>query len=197
MLTRATDARLQSHWPATILRYAKDRQWLYWPNTRAIAPQVGPETLYSVTSPQDVARVFKRADVLIWEGHLNQIFLNFGFNAESLRLAWLKPVDGDARYIHNNPVNPKQLSLIHLIENIYVKQFLPGVQMDIMSQAFNKSLQTTLCWPEFDVCAVKTNGGLQTVSLKALCQHVLLEAGIFSFLVQRLVRWTPTSSRIC
>ena len=146
-----------------------------------IALQVGPETLYIITSPQDVAQVFKRADVLVWEGHLNQIFLNFGFNAESLKLAWLKPVDGDARYIHNNPVNPKQLSLIHLIENIYAKQLLPGVQMDIMSQAFTKSLQTKLCWPKLDVCAVKTNGGSQTVSLKALCQHVLLEAGIFSF----------------
>lgn len=146
-----------------------------------LALQVGPETLYIITSPQDVAQVYKRADVLIWEGHLNQIFLNFGFNAESLKLAWLKPVDGDSRYIHNNPVNPKQLSLIHLIENIYAKQLLPGVQMDIMSQAFMKSLQSTLCWPTLDFCAVKANGGTNTISLKTLCQHSLLEAGIYSF----------------
>lgn len=78
-------------------------------------------------------------------------------------------------------MNPKQLSLIHLIEKIYAKQLLPGVQMDRMSEAFITSLQPTLCWPTLEFCTVKANSGFKTVSLKALCQHTLLEAGIYSF----------------
>lgn len=66
------------------------------------APQVGPEMLYIVTAPKDVAEVYKKADVLAWDGHLNQIFLNFCFNAKSLKRAWLKPVTADPRYITVN-----------------------------------------------------------------------------------------------
>jgi len=51
------------------------------------ALQVGPEMLYIVTAPKDVAEVYKKADVLARDGHLNQLFLNFGFNAESLKRA--------------------------------------------------------------------------------------------------------------
>ena len=137
--------------------------------------------MYIVTSPQDVGDVFKKPNVLGWDGHLNQIFLNFGFNPESLKLAWLKPIDGGSCYIPNDPVNPKHLSLIHFIESIYAKQLLPGVQMDRMNEKFTTSLRTTLCWSTLDFCAVKKNIGFKTVSLKALCQHTTLEAGIFSF----------------
>lgn len=83
--------------------------------------------------------------------------------------------------MHDNPVNPKQLPLIRLIENIYAKQLLPGAQMDRMSESWIKSLQTTLCWSTLDFGTVKADGGLKTVSLKSLCQHSMLEAGIYSF----------------
>ena len=53
--------------------------------------------------------------------------------------------------------------------------------MDRMSEAFIKSLQKTLSWPALDFCTVKANSDFKTVSLKALCQHTLLEAGIYSF----------------
>lgn len=128
---------------------------------------------------------------MVWEGHLNQIFLNFGFNPESLKLAWIKPVKGDPFYVENNPVNPKQLSLIHLIENIYAKQLLPGIQMDRMSEAFIKSLQTALCWPKMEFFTLETNSGFKTVSLKTLCQYTLLEAGIYSFFGRMIGQLDP------
>ncbi|KAL9012136.1 MAG: hypothetical protein Q9180_009125, partial [Flavoplaca navasiana] len=77
---------------------------------------VGPEMLYIITAPKDVAEVFKKADVLDWNGHLNQIFLNFGMNPESLRQAWIKLNNADARYL---AVNPQQLPLTRLVEKIY------------------------------------------------------------------------------
>jgi hypothetical protein len=83
--------------------------------------------------------------------------------------------------MQNNPVNPKQLPLIRLIENIYAKQLLPGVHMDRMSESWIKSLKTTLCWSALDFCIEKADGDLKTVSLKRLCQHTMLEAGIYSF----------------
>ena len=128
-----------------------------------------------------MAEVFKRSDSLGWEGYLHEILLNFGMGKESLKLCWLKPADGNACYIHDNPVNPKQLPLIRLIENIYAQQLLPGVQMDRMNESWIKSLQTTLCWSTLEFCTMKADSGRKTVSLMRLCQHAMLEAGIYSF----------------
>ncbi len=133
--------------------------------------------LYIITAPKDVVEVYKKADVLAWDGHLNQIFLNFGFNAESLKKAWLKPVNADLRY---RTVNPHQLSLIHLVESIYAKQLLPGVHMDEMGEAFVAALQTAMRLPNLEVCSVRSNTYSRTVSLLTLCQYTLLEAGMHS-----------------
>lgn len=142
------------------------------------ALQVGPEKLYIVTAPKDVAEVYKKADVLGWDGHLNQLFLNFGFNAKSLQRAWVKPVSVEPRY---KTVNPHQLSLIHLIESVYAKQLLPGPHMDEIGASFVAALQAAVRLPNLEICSVKANTCSRTVSLLTLCQHTLLEAGINSF----------------
>ena len=142
------------------------------------AIQVGPEVLYIITAPKDVAEVYKKSETLGWNGHLNQIFLNFGFNADSLKLAWLKPVNADSRY---KAVNPNQLSLIHLIESIYAKQLLPGAHMDELNKGFVSALQAALRLPNLNVCTVRAKTHSSTVSLLTLCQHTLLEAGLYSF----------------
>lgn len=142
------------------------------------ALQVGPEMLYIITAPKDVAEVFKKPNVLAWDGHLNQIFLNFGFNAESLKRAWLKPTDADPYY---RSVNPHQLSLIHFIESVYAKQLLPGPRMDELSESFVAVLQASLRLPNLGGCSIRANTCSTTVSLRTLCQHTLLEAAIHSF----------------
>lgn len=142
------------------------------------ALQVGPEMIYIVTAPKDVAEVYKKPNVLAWDGHLNQLFLNFGYNAESLKRAWMKPVNIDSRY---KTVNPHQLPLIHLVENIYAKQLLPGPHMDEMVEHFVGALQASLRLPNLKVCSVTAKTHPRTVSLLSLCQYSLLEAGIYSF----------------
>ena len=142
------------------------------------ALQVGPEMIYIVTAPKDVAEVYKKPNVLAWDGHLNQIFLNFGFNAESLKRAWAKPVNVDSRY---KTVNPHGLPLIRLIESIYAKQLLPGPHMDKMVESFVATLQESLRLPNPKVCSVRADTHPRTVSLWSLCQYTLLEAGINSF----------------
>ena len=142
------------------------------------ALQVGPEILYIITAPKDVTEVYRKADVLAWDGHLNQIFLNFGFGPESLKLAWMKPVDADSRY---KSVNPYQMPFIPFIESIYAKQLLPGIHMDVMGESFLATLQAAMRLSTFKGCTVEVDTHSRTVSLLKLCQHTLLEAGIHSF----------------
>ncbi|KAI4200986.1 MAG: hypothetical protein LQ350_003555 [Teloschistes chrysophthalmus] len=134
--------------------------------------------LYIITAPKDVTEVYKKADVLAWDGHLNQIFLNFGFNPDSLKRAWLKPVEVDGRY---KTVNPHQLPLIRFVESIYAQQLLPGAHMNKMVESFMGALQVALRPSNLGFCNVRADTGDGTVSLQKLCQYSLLEAGIQSF----------------
>ena len=122
--------------------------------------------------------MYKKPNVLAWDGHLNQLFLNFGYDAESLKRAWMKPVNIDSRY---KTVNPHQLPLIHLVESIYAKQLLPGPHMDEMVEHFVGALQASLRLPNLKTCSVTAKSHSRTVSLLSLCQYSLLEAGIYSF----------------
>ena len=139
---------------------------------------MGPETLYIITAPKDVAEVFKKADVLGWDGHLDQIFLNFGMNPESLKQAWLKPSHADPRYL---AINPQRLSLIRLVERIYAQQMLPGVHMDEIGSSFETALSAAFRLPNLEVSSVRADNGSRVFSLRTLCQYTLLEAGIHSF----------------
>ncbi|KAL8812803.1 MAG: hypothetical protein Q9200_000770 [Gallowayella weberi] len=134
--------------------------------------------LYIITAPKDVAEVFKKVDVLGWDGHLNQIFLNFGMNPESLEQAWLKPNHANAGYLE---VNPQRLSLIRLVERIYAQQLLPGAHMDEIGASFGAALQAAFRPQNLEISEIKAVSGSRIFSLRTLCQYTLLEAGIYSF----------------
>jgi hypothetical protein len=155
------------------------------------ALQVGSKKFYIVTAPQDVAEVYRKVATLNWDGHLNQILTNFGFKGDALKLAWHKPIPGEKCYVHKNPVNPKQLSLIHLIEEVYIAQLLPGVHMDEMCQAFIVSLKNSLQPTKMDFCTLERYGATSRVSLKSLCRYTLVEAATRSMFGDTLHRLNP------
>ena len=144
-----------------------------------------------MTEPQNVAEVYRNVTTLSWDGHLSQILINFGFKKQALDLAWHKPVDGESCYVHKNPVNPKQRSLIHVIEEAYITQLLPGKHMDEMCRAFITSLDTTLWWDNLDFCTLESNEISKRVSLKNLCRFTLVEAATRSMFGDVLHKLNP------
>ncbi|KAF7908167.1 uncharacterized protein EAF01_003922 [Botrytis porri] len=155
------------------------------------ALQVASQLFYIVTGPKDVAEVYRNVATLSWDGHLSQILSNFGFTGKALKLAWHVPIPGDKCYMHKNPVNPKQLSLVKLIEEVYIAQLLPGVNMTEMSEKFIVSLKDSLQPPKMDFCTLSRNGLTRRVSLKALCRSTLVEAATFSMFDKALHKLNP------
>ena len=139
---------------------------------------MGSETLYIVTAPSDVTEVYRKPDDLAWEPHLNQLFLNFGFNPESLKRAWERPIITDPHY---GEINPQHHSLIHLTERIYMKQLLPGPQMDDLGQNFRTALEAALQFPKLQAYGIRVTEKSSTISLLKLCQNSLLEADLIAF----------------
>ncbi|KAF2746362.1 hypothetical protein M011DRAFT_459495 [Sporormia fimetaria CBS 119925] len=51
--------------------------------------------LYIITDPADVAAAFKDNTALHFDGHLNELLVDYGFSGEDLRRSWHLPQPGD------------------------------------------------------------------------------------------------------
>ncbi len=56
-------------------------------------------------------------------------------------------------------------SLIHLIEEIYIAQLLPGVHMEEMCRAFISSLDGTLQWANLGFCTLGDSENVYEISV--------------------------------
>ncbi|KAK8026494.1 cytochrome P450 [Apiospora marii] len=130
--------------------------------------------------PQDVAVAYRDNVALKFDGHLNDLLQAFGFNADAIRRSWHKPEPGDSCYIPNNPVNPDQLDFIHLTEDIYKKQLLPGPKMNEMCTVFMRALHHSLEWENLGVCTSWVHGSRRQISLYSLCRAVMVDAVVRS-----------------
>lgn len=119
-----------------------------------------------------------------FDDHLSNLLTSFGISRDALKRAWHEPKPGDRSYIPNNPVNPKQKSLIHNVEDIYRIQLLPGDYMDKWSCAFLNSVQTSLrgmeslafCTTKYDSCVWCQDCVPRQVSLYSLVSFFSVQA---------------------
>ncbi|OTB08911.1 hypothetical protein M426DRAFT_70836 [Hypoxylon sp. CI-4A] len=132
--------------------------------------------LYIVTAPLDVAATYRDGVAFGFDGHLNQLLQNFGFGKDAIKRAWHKPQPGDWCYLPNNPVNPSQMDFIHLTEDIYKKQLLPGEKMDEVCRRFLGALCESMQWNKLDFCTTAFHGNSRRISLYSLCRLAMVDA---------------------
>ncbi|KAL8837433.1 MAG: hypothetical protein Q9170_002517 [Blastenia crenularia] len=140
------------------------------------AIQVIGQKLYIITAPDDVAAAFRNTTSLNFDGHLNELLINFGFEGEALRLAWYEAQPEDPRYLPESLVSPRQKSLNRLTEEVYKQQLLPGEKMDAMCGVFVDSLKNTLQWDRLDFCTLAPTAKGKQLSLRALCRYTMVDA---------------------
>ncbi|KAL2038879.1 hypothetical protein N7G274_008401 [Stereocaulon virgatum] len=140
------------------------------------AIKVWRQKLYIITAPEDVAAAFRNNTSLNFDGHLNELLVNFGFKGEALRLAWYEAKPGESCYLPDDLITPRQKSLNRLTEEVYRQQLLPGEKMDIMCRVFINALDHTLQWNRLDFCTLRHDGDKKQVSLRALCRHTMVDA---------------------
>ncbi|KAF2464462.1 cytochrome P450 [Lindgomyces ingoldianus] len=156
------------------------------------AIQVFRKKLYIITNPSDVSNAFRDNEALHFDGHLNELLCNWGFEGEALRLAWHVPQPGEWCYLPGNPLNPNHLSLNRFTEEVYREQLLPGPKMDAMYNAFATALFATLEWSNLDFCTVGVRGKSRLLSLSMLCRHTMVDATTRSMFGSHLHRINPT-----
>lgn len=144
--------------------------------------------VYVLTNPADVTVAFQTTAALNFDTHLARLLKNFGVSPMAFEKAWNKPKPGDQSYIPNNPINPNQLDLIHLVESSWAKQLLSGTHMNKLSQVFIDSILKTLHWDQLDRfislrplpclwCGEQCTHHLyRYISLHSLCRFLIVEA---------------------
>ncbi|OAL45510.1 cytochrome P450 [Pyrenochaeta sp. DS3sAY3a] len=147
--------------------------------------------LYIITDATDVSVAFNNNTALHFDGHLNELCINFGFSGEALKKAWQIPQPGDSCYLPGNPVNPELLSLNRFTEEIYRKQLLPGEKMDVMCRVFLKSLLKTLQWDGLGFCTSGLHEKGKVLSLRRLCRQTMVEATTQSIFGSHLHKLEP------
>ncbi|KJZ73983.1 hypothetical protein HIM_06651 [Hirsutella minnesotensis 3608] len=144
------------------------------------ALQLLGKKLYIVTSATDVTTVFRDNVSLGFDGNLAQLLRSFGVTETAFKKAWHKPKPGDWCYLPGPDFNPKQLDMIHLVEDAWKRQLLPGEYMDEMSRVFLEAIKDILESDSLDFCRVAshplaTNGTATShrFSLYSLCRHAM------------------------
>ncbi|KAI8634023.1 cytochrome P450 [Xylariaceae sp. FL1651] len=147
--------------------------------------------LHIITSASDVAAAFRDTTALGFDGHLNELLQNFGFGPDAIQRSWHKPKPGDWCYIANNPVNPNQMNFIHLTEDKYKKQLLPGEKMDDMCRVFLGALHQSLQWDKLCYSTSTNESSWEKISLYSLCRFAMVDAATRSMFGHHLHDITP------
>jgi hypothetical protein len=110
------------------------------------AIQVLGERLYVVTSPEDVTMVYKNSVNFSWDAYMDKLLDAFGLSKSARGVSWRKPDPNDSNNTRMRVINPQQKSLVHLIEDIYKMQLLPGDRLNTMLDTVMGRLDVWLNW---------------------------------------------------
>ncbi|KJZ78259.1 hypothetical protein HIM_02297 [Hirsutella minnesotensis 3608] len=148
-------------------------------------------TLYGLTHPEDITGTLDGvswAHGLDFEHFVTEMMHRFGMSLEEVERAKHTPMPGDAWYIEKNTINPRNLSLIHLVQEVYKKQLLDPENLDRLSEMFSARMKETLQGPNLDFCTSDYNGCLYTVGAPGLRREIKLYPLVAVTMVDATVR---------
>ncbi len=97
-----------------------------------------------MTSAKHAADVYNKTNLFSWDEYVAELLLKFGVQPSALPKICEDPRPGDARYA--SPSNLQNKSIVHLSEDFYRRQFLPGPGLDGFSDKLLGLVQKSLSW---------------------------------------------------
>jgi hypothetical protein len=157
--------------------------------------------MYGISRPEDVTGIL---DGALWthsmdfEFFISEVMQKFGVSPEEVKRAEHTPKPGDALYIENDESNPRHLSLIHFVQDLYKKQLLDSSNLDRMSKVFSNCLSETLTSGHLDWYSAKSDNGNigatvseRVTSLYSLVTRSMVDATLRSFFGPYLHEFEP------
>lgn len=134
--------------------------------------------LYVLTSPDDVAMIYRNNSTLSWDAMLNDLLVSFGIDPSLIPRLW-QPITTTApsEEVYGTAKIKPRLSIIHSTLDLYKKQLLPGPKLDTFSDKLLRSINKSICWERMSMrYGAGPSGQTEGISLKSFCDEVLVDA---------------------
>ncbi|KAF2688989.1 cytochrome P450 [Lentithecium fluviatile CBS 122367] len=150
------------------------------------------ERLYIVTAPDDVAMVYNNKVNFSWDAYMEKLLESFGLSELARKVSWHKPQPGPSEHPRMRSMNPQYKSLVHLIEDIYKMQLLPGDKLDAMLNNVMSRLDTWLQWSNLHgPFVMESSSSARTISTKELCAHLITDSTTRSMFGDLIFEYEP------
>lgn len=124
-----------------------------------------------MTSAKHAADIYNKISIFSWDEFVSELLLKFGVEPSALPKICEDPRPGDARYA--SPSNPQSKSIVHLSEEFYRKQFLPGPGLDDFSDKLLRLVQKSLSWKRL---SSRYTSSSSYFPLMDLCAELLVDS---------------------
>ena len=151
---------------------------------------IAGEQLCVLTSPEDVAAVFKNVDSFTFDGFVQDVMAYFGASSSGIEKMCLLPGQDGVEVA--TALNPTKKCLAQLARDFHRLQLHPGPHQAELSEKFLCYISQSLQWKFISAATmVKAGKELKQLSLKRWCGDVLLEAATRAFFGELLLEIQP------
>ncbi|KAL9078769.1 MAG: hypothetical protein Q9157_002321 [Trypethelium eluteriae] len=139
----------------------------------------GGRKLYILTTPEDVAEVYRNNATLSWDAMLNELFVGFGVRPSVIHKIWEKlPVDVLQKGRPElDPAKVQHLSSAHSTLDLYKRQLLPGPRFEKINETLTGYISSSLQWtPVSATYGSSEKRRIECISLRDFCSNILVDA---------------------
>ncbi|MCJ1377230.1 hypothetical protein MMC17_000322 [Xylographa soralifera] len=161
----------------------------YFKNTREIfSITIAGQKMYIITSPKDVATVYKHPDTLTFEGFVKDMYVSLGMSPEGRAKMFGATASKDIT--STQPTDQKQA---HLGMGVQREQLHPGGHLDDLIATYVEHIKRQTKFENIPkVCKVGSFTNQKVVSLRKWCEDVLGHATIEAFFGNVLLELEPS-----
>ena len=161
----------------------------YFNNTREIfSITIAGQKMYIITSPKDVATVYKHPDTLTFEGFVKDMYVSLGMSNEGIAKMFGASASKDIP--GTRPTDQKQA---HLGVGVQREQLHPGEHLDDLIATYVKHIKRQMKWENIpEICKAKSVGDQKVVSVRKWCEDVLGHATVEAFFGNVLLELEPS-----
>ena len=142
-----------------------------------------------MTSAKHATEVYRNSSIFSWDEFVAELLLKFGVEPSAVPKICEDPRPGDTRYA--SPSNPQSKSIVHLSEEFYRRQFLPGPGLETFSDKLLGHIQRSLSWNRL---SSRYNSSSIYFPLIDFCAELLVESTTRTFFDDLICeiepRWT-------
>ena len=158
--------------PAFVIRETNVVRSSYFGTDRLpFAMTLAGAKIYILTSAQDIASTYKNTTTLSFDDNVQEVMKNFGLSADGSEKMWRRDYNG----VYPNPTKKSLAVLTYELNKV---QLHPGPKLDHLTDKFMEYIENFLKWDTLPQRSIlQSTSAVKRVSLMALCQEILVDAG--------------------